>query len=278
MLELDRTEILMSKKLAFVAALACPVTILAAPVAAQDIKRPPARDLPQGPPALIIPPPAPPASRAPVAEAAPEHFDLFAAIIESTDENVIIDQALVAMEQAFMSLPTFQEFERESPGTTDEIVAGMRPILLDHSKSVREQYAPRIALLFAQHLSPEEALSVAEFYRSPLGNRLMKTASQQSSFDNVMTDFDADRDVTSEEMNRDLQATTEATIELMSPEDIAEIERQFSEGPAFLKFRIMMPRMQRLMLDMENEPLSAQAETRVNRLVSEVLDRRIGGR
>lgn len=205
---------------------------------------------------------------------APEYADLYEAMQQSVDEDVVMEGALSAMRREFSVDPAFSVMEAVSPGFIDEVTEGMRPILTAHSKRLQEVYAPRMVAVFAQHLTPEEASIAADFYRSDIGRRLMKTASSNYTLDATMSDLSADRDVTQAEVNQDLDSAVAATMNQLSPEDMAEIGRTFLANPALLKMNAVQGDIRALRLAMENEPLTPQAEREIDTMISTIFARR----
>ncbi len=208
---------------------------------------------------------------------APEYFDLHAAMEEAVDEAAAMDASLDVMRRAFEADPNFIVLEQQSPGLIDEVVAGMRPILEGHSKRVNDLYRPRMAAIFARHLTPEEAAIAAEFYRSDIGRRLMKAASGNYSPESAVEGIQNEGTVTQEGVNRDIDNAIAATMRDLSPEDQAELGRTFLQNPALMKLQVVQNDVRAVRLQMENEPLLPEDEQAIEAMMTEIFQRRFPG-
>ena len=207
-------------------------------------------------------------------QVAPVYFDLFQAMEESVDQEVATDIAMDAVAREFAATPAFAEFERRSPGFINEVVTGMRPIVDEHSDYVREVYAPRMAALFAEHLTEEEAAIAARFYRSDAGKRLMSRASRNLTFDSVLSDLDSSEGATEEQVTRDMNSSVGSTMAEMPREELEELGRIFMEEPALMKIGGMQGDILALRTQMENEPMPPALEKRIQNMMEDVFKRR----
>jgi hypothetical protein len=202
--------------------------------------------------------------------------DLYSAMQEGVDQSLVLDSALVAMGREFAANPDFAAAETASPGLIAEVTSGMRPILEGQSERLTQLYRPATLALFARYLTPEEATSIAAFYRSDLGRKLMGNLSQSYSPDQTLSNINTATDVTTAQVKADIDAATQKVIGQMSQTDLAEMGRLAMANPALLKLGQIGTGVQELRAQMENEPLTAEEDAAVVAMVEEVFIRRLG--
>lgn len=259
---------MMSHKAAAALLLTSPVVIHAVPVSAH--KQSAQRE-------YTIPPPAPPAHGKDgtlVQDAAPEHYDLYAAMEEGVDQSLVTDNALAAMRRELAADANISLLETQSPGLIADLAESVRPMFKDHTVRVRDMYLPRMTALFARHLTPSEAQEAANFYRSEVGRRMLKLLSSNFTVDAVVSDFDEDAGISREDVNRDLNSTVASAVGEMTPEDLAEIERVVAASPGLLKLNGMQGEIRSLRTKMENEPLLPETEQQMQSAMEAVFAQR----
>lgn len=246
------------------------VMLLAAPLAA-------AQEQTQPPP---IAPPLPrmitPAADT-IANPQPDHpayGDLLDAIESTVDKNVLISNGLATIKRQMQSDAGLASAETASPGLLDEILAGMRPILERQNLRVTALYRPRMAAAMADYLTPEEATSVAAFYRSDIGRKLMSSVVANYSMDQTMANAIADKDVTEADVRADINSAVVQGMKSLDSKDMVEMTRQAMSNPALIKLNRVNPRIQRLRAQMENEALLPEEEAMIGSLMESVLSRR----
>lgn len=203
--------------------------------------------------------------------------DLYSAMQEGVDQSLILDSALVAMGREFAATPDFAAAEAASPGLIAEVTSEMRPILEEQSDRLMQLYRPATLALFARHLTPDEATSIAAFYRSDMGRKLMGGLSQSYSPDNTLSNITTETDVTTAQVKADIDAATSKVIGQLSEADLDEMGRLAMANPALLKLGKIGTGVQELRAQMENEPLTDEENTAVVAVVEDVFARRLGG-
>lgn len=203
--------------------------------------------------------------------------DLYSAMQEGVDQSLILDSALVAMGREFAATPDFAAAEAASPGLIAEVTSGMRPILEGQSNRLTQLYRPATLGLFARYLTPDEATSIAAFYRSDMGRKLMGGLSQSYSPDQTLSTITTETDVTTAQVKADIDAATSKVIGQMSQADLAEMGRLAMANPALLKLGLIGTGVQELRAQMENEPLTDEENAAVVAVVEDVFNRRLGG-
>ena len=128
-----------------------------------------------------------------------------------------------------------------------------------------------MAAVFARHMTTEEAIIAAEFYDSTIGRRLMKVVSGNYSPDAVLTNIDTERDVTQAELDQDINTAVSETFNDLTDAEKVELERVFAANPSLSKLATVQPELRALRLEMENEPMTPEADNRINTMVETVL-------
>lgn len=228
-------------------------------------------------PLAVLTPAHPAQAQAEAAPASDAAYDaLYAAMQESVDQGVMVDAALAALAREFAATPEFAGAEAQSPGLIAEVTAGLRPIFIAQSDRVRELYRPSTLALLARHLTPTEATSIAEFYRSDIGRRLMGGMSRNYAPDATLSNLADESPVTREQVEADINTATGAALAALTQEEIEQLGRMAMANPALLKLSLIGSAVQEIRVQMENEPLTAEENAAVVAVVEEVFTRRLG--
>ncbi len=225
-----------------------------------------------GPSSFMITPS--PASAQDTADAA--YLDLYAAMNEVYDRDAEIEATIEATRREFLAVPDIAYLEAISPGLVDEVLVEMRPVLIRVSERIREQYKPEMIAVFRRYLTPEEASGIAGFYRSDLGRKLMLGASQSYSPDTIMQEAMKDGVVSQEQVAADINASSKAAVDQMTPEELIEIDRQAALIPGFYKLGLMRDDIFEVRTRSENEPPNKVEEAEIERVIEAVIARRLG--
>jgi hypothetical protein len=224
-------------------------------------------------PLAVLAPAAPAMAQA--GEASDQAYgDLYDAMEGSVDQEMMVDKALVVLGREFAASEEFRISEAESPGLIQEMLDNLRPIFVSQSERVRKLYRPTTLALLARHLEPEEASSIAAFYRSDLGRRLMGGMVQNYSPDATLSNLESQAPVTAEQVQQDISNATNATISAMSQDDLVELGKLAMARPELLKLSLIGKGVQELRAQMENEPLTAEEDAAIVAVVEDVFNRR----
>ena len=265
------------------------LTLLAAAIGLVVTTHPVAAQENRGQQAVTIPPPAPPArvlTRPPAPpvrgmalevlnqEPGPAHFELVDAIEQGVDQGLALENMLAAARSELAANADMAMLEETSPGLIVEVTESMRPALLEHTKRLQALYVPRMAGLFARYLTPEEAGSVAEFYRSDLGRRLLKMLSRNYTADAIFENYETTSEITRDQLDRDMGTTVATTLGQLSPEELAEMEVVIRANPATAKMSVINVKLRALKLEMENQPMTPETERAMQEAMQAVFNRR----
>lgn len=223
----------------------------------------------------VAPPPVPAGSSVVTPQPGdPAYGDLYDAMEASVDQDLMVEKALVVLAREFAASDDFKIAEGASPGLIQEIIDGLRPIFVAQSQRVRRLYRPATLSLLARNLTPEEATSIAGFYRSELGRRLMGGMVQNYSPDATLSNLQSEAPVTAEQVKEDISKATSATITAMSQDDLVALGKLAMAKPELLKLSLIGNGVQELRAQMENEPLTAEEDAAIVAVVEDVFARR----
>lgn len=204
----------------------------------------------------------------------PAYGDLMDAIDSTVNKDVMITNGLAAIRRQMETNAALAGAEAASPGLLDEILNGMRPVLESQNERVAALYRPKMVAAMADHLTPEEAVSVAAFYRSDIGRRLMGNVVANFNMDQTMANAMSEKPVTEADVRADINSAVMEGMKQMDSKDLAEMTRQAMSNPALIKLNRVNPQIQRLRAQMENEALAPEEEAALGKLMESVFARR----
>jgi hypothetical protein len=204
----------------------------------------------------------------------PAYADLYAAMESSVDQGQIMEGVVSALAGQFAATPEFAMAEEASPGLIEEVVAGLRPVFMAQSERVRLLYRPANIALFARTFTPQEAVTIAAFYRSDLGRKLMGGLSRSYvPQDTLSTALDGSA-ITRDQVDADLGRAINAAMGTMTEQDMIEMGRLALANPALLKLERLGGAVKEIRVQMENEPLTADETAAVEAVIEDVFARR----
>jgi hypothetical protein len=204
----------------------------------------------------------------------PAFADLLDAIEATVDQDKMIDNGLLAVKRQFAADPNLAAAEGASPGLIDEIAESLRPIIKQQNKRVSAAYRPEMIGAIAQYLTPEEATSVAAFYRSDIGRKLMGNVVANYSFDSTLATMMEEKPVTADQVRTDINNAVNQGVAQMDQEDLIAMGKQAMANPALMKLQQVNPAIQQVRVKMENAPLTDEENAAIVTVVEDVFARR----
>lgn len=204
----------------------------------------------------------------------PAFADLLSAIEATVDQDKLIDNGLAAVKRQFAADPNLAAAESVSPGLIDEIAENLRPIIKQQNKRVSATYRPEMVAAIATYLTPEEATSVAAFYRSDIGRKLMGNVVANYSFDSTLATMIDEKPVTADQVRTDINNAVNQGVAQMDQQDLLAMGKQAMESPALMKLQRVNPVIQQVRVKMENAPLTDEENAAIIAVVEAVFARR----
>jgi hypothetical protein len=207
-----------------------------------------------------------------VAETA-SHEALYATMERGVDQAAMLDGILASMRTQYAAMPLFAELERTHTGFIDQVVAAMRPALEVYSERVRLEYRPQMIAVLRAGLTDAEADELAEFYRSPLGQKVQQVASQNYRPDNVLSSIAGDGTPTADQVQADMHAVARSVTRGLTTEEQETVGRKVLTRPAFAKLVQIMPQVAALRAKMEVAPTTPAEDAQVEAAIKDVFER-----
>lgn len=180
----------------------------------------------------------------------------------------------MATSREYESIPEIAIAEKLSPGLIAELLQEMRPRLIAINDRVQREYRSEWKALLASAFSPEEARSVAEFYRSPLGAKVLGGVARNFTYDQTIANIAETPVITNQQVSADMRRTTAGLLAELTLADLEEMGLAAVENPALLKLGELAPQMAELRTRMENEQPTAAEEAAIEAAVTGVFERR----
>ena len=173
----------------------------------------------------------------------------------------------------FRANEDFQTLEAEYPGFTDAVLKDFKVALVRYTKESLPDHYGRLAALFASDLSAAEIDDLAEFYRGPTGQKLLRGVSENLTVDAVLAEVEADPDkpTSLSAVSADHQATAKAAAKLVDKSDEPALIA-LAKKPYFTRAQAIIPKMRKLEQDFINEP-APEFEKEIERIVKDTLHR-----
>lgn len=205
----------------------------------------------------------------------PAYAELAAAMDATFDsDRLAAAQSEKAMQQLAAN-PALAEAETISPGLLKELAEDLRILAKQQSERVKALYHPQMLAVYASHLTPEEAASLAEFYRSDIARRLMnRTIDHIGGADDILFARSGGQPVTQEQVRADIGKVARDVAAGLDGDDLAEMTRQVGARPALAKLRVMKPQLEAIRTAMQNEPRNDEENAAMVAAVEAVFDRR----
>ncbi len=218
--------------------------------------------------ALMVAAPAVNAQTGPAAAAADAYEQLYGSLEEGVDQGVVIDNMLAMLTDQLASDPDVAFLERTRPGSLAAMRAATRPIFLEYSERVRLLYRPRMIDVLRGGLTAEEAASAAEFYRTPIGRKLIEAMVASYRPAKVFDAALAEETVSSQDVESDIRGSAGLALASLTDDDFAELAREIGARPALAKLSSLLPDLARLRAVMEEEPLTPDEERRLETAIT----------
>jgi hypothetical protein len=198
-------------------------------------------------------------------------------IAQGFDVADMTERALSQMRSTMISSDAeLRDMEKSYPGIIEQMLAAMRPIILRHSQRVSTEGRSEMVQLFRLRLTADEAREATEFYRSPLGLRLIESISENISVSATQREaIIAGGEVSAEAISQDHTATVRGSLAALTEQERIQIERNLAGHPWVWKLNLARTEMLEINRRMENAPMSAEDDAALNEVVTNVVMKRI---
>lgn len=217
--------------------------------------------------------PAQQASTTAPAQQASSHQRLIDALTSEAIMAANRDAVLgLSVRQVLGSDPYFAQLEQEQPAFTVSLRRHFTPILQEWINETMRMTAPERLALVRQALSDGEAASLADFYASSLGQKIIVGTAAGNDFSSSTQGVKDKGNLTGDDMIADLQASARRTggqITLTMAERLRLLKLQ--ADPAFVKFGQLGPQLIALTAKAENRPMPPETQAAMARAVLDAM-------
>jgi hypothetical protein len=131
------------------------------------------------------------------------------------------------------------------PGLLEERAEDLRILARRQSDRVKALYHPQMLAVYASHLTPEEAASLAEFYRTDSARRLMsRTINKIGGAEDILFARPNGQPLLQEQVRADIGKVARNVAAKLDGDDLAEMTRQVRARPALRKLKAMRPQLE----------------------------------
>lgn len=203
------------------------------------------------------------------------HLDLVLAIQEGVDVDLTIENQLAVVRSMWGQDPNMVAAEATYPGLFDAMIAAARPVIMRQNLEVQKEFQPRFAAALAEKLSDAEARTIADFYRSPMGRKLMAAMSANMDSRASIEGFVETGEVDMGDFKSDVDSSTAKTLSGLSQSDMEELGRLYMEEPALLKLTTLQPAMVPVRAEMEKAGATPERQQEIYSVIETAAQKHI---
>lgn len=201
---------------------------------------------------------------------------LIDAIVTGVDRERIIENQLVVVRDVWEADTNLAVLEENFPGLHDAMIDAMRPILLQTDAEMQSQFRPDFVAALTSAVTEEEASRIAEFYRSPIGAKLLSGLSQttdlrQSIEQGVRNGGQLDM----EDFDRDVAASSSKVAGSLSEAEQEQLVAMFRTEPALRKLPQVQQAMRPVRIEMEKASVTPERRQHVEQAIRAAAERHI---
>lgn len=158
------------------------------------------------------------------------------------------------------------------PGFVEDLIKGLVPITSAWARESLRLVRPRQLELLRSTLTSEEAALLADFYASPLGQKVVIGTAQGTDYAASINPENIFDPLTGANIDADLKAGARRmaqTTALSSAEQLRLLA--LTAEPAFVKMSGIAPRMTELMAEVENRPMPPETQAQMAQAMLDTL-------
>ena len=170
--------------------------------------------------------------------------------------------------------PLHAEIEAARPGFEAALADAMMPLVTAYMTRNRALHQDDFLAAIAPLMSEEEAVEIAEFYESDMGQRMLRATRRNYQLSISQERLMSDEEFTRADAQRSVEATRASAMQDLSPAEIDAIAATLMANPRLLQ-NIMALRepMLAIRVSMDNEPMTGAEEAQLQAIYTTVLAR-----
>lgn len=190
---------------------------------------------------------------------ATEYGALADVLMQSGDHSPVVDQLVQTVVIRLASdHPVLAKAEVTFPGVSASLGELLRPVLAQRQQRLADQARPQMTTLLRSGMSPAEARAITAFYRSPLGDKVMREVVAQSA-------------PATDDARQKRKLANEPDGVSLTPAERAQIDRFFVSG-AGRRLSPLLPRLMRLRTNLERQSITPQESHAILAIVKKATD------
>ena len=193
---------------------------------------------------------------------------LYDAIQGGFDKNRVIENQLVVVRSIWAEDPGMVSMEQQHPGLFDALVNAARPVLMRQNTEIAQEYRPKFIAALASVLSPAEAITVAEFYGSPIGTKMMQSLSANVDSRATIEGGVKNGTIDIDDVESDIKQGADKVVDGLTAADQTELLRIFSSDPVYMKFPAIQSAMLPVRAAMERESMTPQRQQEIEQTIA----------
>jgi hypothetical protein len=187
--------------------------------------------------------------------------------------DVLLDQMFT---EVVKSDPELQKMSREYPDIKKVMVDVSYPILIEEVLRDTPEYQNELARLFDANFTKSELFQANQFWKSPVGQKMLDTVANNVSINNVTKEVvkeinDDTLDISKSAVLRDQNATATKAVSELSDADLQELGR-FGLSAVGQKFIEIKPEKDKIDFKWFNKDLSKEATAQMEKQIPQALD------
>lgn len=205
------------------------------------------------------------------------YADLVATMQDGVDQDMVIENQLVVVRSIWEADPNMVAAEAAYPGLFDAMIDASRPIIKRQNQELQEEFRPRFVSALADNLTEQEAARIAEFYRSPLGVKMLQGLSQtmdnRTSIENGVETGEID----AADLDKDVATSAGKIVGTLSAAEQTELVRLFTTDPALGKLPTLPAVMRPIRMEMEQAGMKPSRQKEIETAIQTAAQQHIAG-
>ena len=205
---------------------------------------------------------------------------LVAATTSPTISDLVFERDMkIGFDQGLRMDPELVAEDEACPGLIVGLTEAVRPIMRESHEEGYGRYREKLEMALREGLDPAEAASAADFYETDLAQRFLATFIKQSVADSALDEVMGDEareqeevpDITAKAQAADKRASVLRTMAALGPDEFQAVVDQLSNAPWFASYNRLSPRINAFQLEMANEELTPEQDTRFNTAIEDFM-------
>lgn len=185
--------------------------------------------------------------------------------------ELVLESTVRALESRLRMDPSIAALERQRPGLVQTLSQASRPTLARYTARVRADFRPRFVAALRNRLTAEEAMEVAAFFHSAIGQKLLAATARSYEGAAARAALAQGEAISATDVQRDAGGATDSALAGLDEADRAEVAREAGSRPALLKLGPVQAEFSEIRALMERAPMNAAEQAMLNTAIQAAL-------